>query len=161
MPETTFTAPLAVIMVNDQKIGKVRNLNFTENIQRGDVMGLGELTLQEAPATAIRCQFSAGSYMIDMKRFGTVKDPFWPVDAKNPGELIRTILLGEKPVALHIYRKTAGNVDSNDIVTSDGPLSRIGIIQDCLLNSRTWEISEGNLAGRNLNGIYFTPIYQI
>jgi hypothetical protein len=161
MPAETFTAPLAIIKINNQSVGKIRNLSFTENLQRGEVMGLGEVTLQEAPVTSIRCQFQAGSYMLNLKKLGTVKDPFWPVDALDAKTLLNTIILGETPVSIHVYKKTAGAVDANGIVTSEGPMERIGIISDCYVNSRSWEISEGNLGGKNISGIYFTPIFLV
>lgn len=161
MPAETFTAPLAIIKINNQSVGKIKQLSFTENIQRGEVIGLGELTLQEAPAVAIRCQFQAGAYMINLKKLGTIKDPFWPVDALDAKTLLNTILLGETPVTIHVYRKTAGAIDANGIVTSEGAMERIGIISDCYVNSRSWEISEGNLAGKQISGIYFTPIFLI
>lgn len=161
MAENTLTAPLAIIKINNQSVGKIRNLSFTENMQRGEVMGIGEVTLQEAPVVAIRCQFQAGSYLIDLKKFGAVKDPFWPVDATDTKTLLNTILLGETPVSIHVYRKTAGNVDANGIVTSEGNLERVGIISDCYLNSRSWEISEGSLAGKSISGIYFTPVFLV
>lgn len=161
MPETVFTAPLAAIVVNNQTVGKIRSLTFTENLQRGEVMGIGEVNLQEVPVLAIRCTFTADSYVIDLKKLGTIKDPFWPVDALDAKSLLQTILLGEQPVSLHIYKKTQGTVDGNGIVTSTGTLRRIGIAEDCYVDSRNWSIQEGNVSGKNISGRYLTPIYQI
>ena len=55
-----FTAALAIIEINGVPVGKIRTLQFTENIQRAEVQGLGSLTLSEVPPTAIRCSFTAG-----------------------------------------------------------------------------------------------------
>lgn len=161
MAEThTFTAPLAAIEIGGVRVGLIRTLNGTENIQRGEVQGLGELNLQEVPPISIRCTFTASSYMVNMKKLGTIKDPFWPVDAKDPKTLINTLLLGEKPVHIHIYRKTAGTVDpTTGLVLTEGNFERIAIIQDCYLDSRTWNISEGNIAGKDISGRYLTPTY--
>lgn len=159
-----FTAPLAIVMINNQKVGKIRNLNFTENIQRGEVQGLGEVNLKEAPITSVRCQFQAGSFMIDLKKFGTIEDPFWPVNATDAETLLRTIVLGETPVAIHVYKRTAGSTQGNSqqvLVTSEGALQRIGIAQDCYVNSRSFEISDGAVAGKNISGIYLTPIFLV
>ena len=159
--EKTFTAPLAVIMINGKKVGKIRNLTFTENIQRGEVQGIGSLTLQEVPAVAMRCQFQASSYMINLKTFGTENDPFVAQNLKSVQELVNTLLLGEAPVTIAVYKKTSGSVNNEGIVTSEGALERIGIANDCYLDSRSFEISEGNISGKNISGRYLTPMFLI
>lgn len=158
--DNVFTAPLATIVINNQTVGKIRSLTFNESIQRGEVVGLGEVTLQEVPILAIRCTFTADAYTIDLKKLGTVKDPFWPVDALDAKTLLQTILLGEQPVSLHVYKKTVGTSE-NGLVTSLGKLQRIGIAEDCYVDSRNWSIQEGNVSGKNISGRYLTPIYQI
>lgn len=160
MENKVFTAPLATIVINNNVVGKIRGLTFTENVQRGEVMGIGDVTLQEVPIIAIRCTFTADSYMIDLKKLGTVKDPFWPVDSKDPMTLLQTLLLGEQPVSIHVYRKTAGSVNEDGLVTSRGKLQRIGVAENCYIDSKTWNIQEGNVSGKNISGRYLTPIYQ-
>lgn len=155
--ETTFTAPLASIEINGVKVGLIKDFSATENIQRGEVQGLGSLTLKEVPAISMRCTFTASSYLINLKQFGTIKDPFWPVDAGDPTKLVNTLLLGEKPVNIHIYRKTAGPIDSNGIVTTEGNMKRVAVIENCYLDSKTWNINEGNVGGKNISGRYLTP----
>lgn len=159
--DKVFTAPLATIVINNQAVGKIRNLTFSETVQRGEVMGLGEVTLQEVPILGIRCTFTADSYVIDLKKLGTVKDPFWPVDVKDSKTLLQTLLLGEQPVSLHVYKKVAGSVDGNGIVTSLGKLKRMGIAENCYVDSRNWNIQEQNVSGKNISGRYLTPIYQM
>lgn len=160
MPNSTFTAPLAAIEINGVRVGLIKNLNFSENIQRGEVQGLGELNLQQVPAISMRCTFSASSYLINLKKLGTVKDPFWPVDATDYKSLSNTLLLGEKPVSIHIYRKTAGAVDTvSGIVTSEGSYERVAVVQDCYLDSKTWNIAEGQIGGKDITGRYLTPTY--
>lgn len=160
MPNSTFTAPLAAIEINGVRVGLIKNLNFSENIQRGEVQGLGELNLQQVPAISMRCTFSASSYLINLKKLGTVKDPFWPVDATDYKGLSNTLLLGEKPVSIHIYRKTAGTVDTTSgIVTSEGSYERVAVVQDCYLDSKTWSIAEGQIGGKDITGRYLTPTY--
>lgn len=159
MAEKVLTAPLAVIMINNKKVGKIRNLTFTENITRGEVQGLGSPSLQEVPVIAVRCQFQAGSYAISLKQLGTVMDPFIPQGITTAEQLLNTLLLGETPVSIHIYKKTAGTISNEGVVVSEGALERIGIATDCYLDSRSFEISEGNIAGKNITGRYLTPIF--
>lgn len=157
MGEKTLSAPLAVIQINGVSVGKIRNLTCTENIQRGEVQGLGSFKLEEVPPTLIRCTFSASSYSIDYSKFGTIQDPFWP-QGQDYATVARTLLLNNTPVSIHLYRKVADRIDSaSGLVVSD-KLERFLIIQDAFLDSKSFNISEGTLAGKDLNGRYLTPI---
>lgn len=164
----TFSAPLAIIRAgnNGAAIGKIRNLNFQENIQRANVQGLGVVTLQEVPATAIMCNFTADSYAINLRKFGTVTDPFWPVDAVSAEQLLNSVLLGERGIQLHIYRKIPARIPQNftaEQLLKDNEVSEqtIAIIQDCYLTTKTFQIAEGQVAGKTINGVYLTPIWNI
>lgn len=158
--EKTFTAPLAAIEIAGVRVGLIKTLTFTENVQRQEVIGLGSITVQEVPPTVIRCTFTADSYLINLRKFGTIKDPFWPVDAADSKTLVNTILLGEKPVSIHVYRKTAGTPDpATGLVTEEGNFERIAVAGDCYLDSKTWNISEQQIGGKNISGRYLTPIF--
>lgn len=164
----TFSAPLAIIRAgsNGAAIGKIKNLTFQEQINRANVQGLGVVTLQEVPAVLINCNFNASTYAINLKKFGTVTDPFWPVAATSAEQLLNAILLGEAPVQLHVYKRVPTRVPINftaEQLLKDSEVSEetIGIIQDCYLNSRVFEISEGQVAGKNITGVYLTPIWNI
>lgn len=168
MPET-FSAPLAIIRAGSSgtAIGKIRNLQFQEQIQRANVQGLGVVTLQEVPATLINCSFSASSYAINLKKFGTIQDPFWPVEASSAEQLLNAILLGDVPVQIHVYKRipVGGRIPANFtaqelLQNSEVGEQTIGIIQDAHLNSRTFEIAEGQVAGKNITGVYLTPIWN-
>ena len=107
MPNKVFTAPLAIIRAGagGTAIGKIRNLQFQENIQRGEVQGLGALCLSEVPVTSIRCQFNASSYLISLKKLGNVNDPFWPVDATDPVTMANALCLERKGLPFKFLRK--------------------------------------------------------
>jgi hypothetical protein len=59
-----FTAPKAFIKIDNEVAGYVRNLTFSENVQRANVQGLGSLTYQEAPPVVYTCQWSVSQYFI-------------------------------------------------------------------------------------------------
>lgn len=164
----TFSAPLAIIRAgsNGAAIGKIRNLNFQEQIQRANVQGLGVVTLQEVPATLINCSFNASTYAINMKKFGSIEDPFWPVAAVSAEQLVNSVLLGEQPVQLHVYKRIPTRVPQNFtadelLLNSEVSEQTIAIIQNCYLTSKTFEIAEGQVAGKNISGVYLTPVWNI
>lgn len=162
-----FSSPLAIIRAgsNGTAIGKIRNLSFQENIQRANVQGLGALTLSEVPATLITCNFNASTYAINMKKFGSIKDPFWPTDATGLTQLINSILMGETGVQLHIYRRVPARIPQNftaEQLLKDSEVGEetIAIIQDCFLTTKSFEISEGQVAGKTISGVYLTPVWN-
>ena len=63
----TFSGPLAIIKVNGQAIGKMKTVNYNENVNRGRVGGLGTLNPLEVPALAWDGTLSCDSYLIDFK----------------------------------------------------------------------------------------------
>lgn len=158
MAETrTFSAPKAFIKINNQVAGFVRNLTFSENIQRANVQGLGSLTLQEAPAVSYTCQWSVGQYFISfntpvfkemLKKFGTIE------------QIKNSLVLGDIAFDITVYSKTATSTDGNSkLVTEvDNTGQTIARLQGCLLNTQNFEISEGGISGYNVSGIYLEPV---
>jgi len=151
-----FTAPLAIIEINGIAIGKLRDLQFSEQCQRAEVQGIGRLTLVEVPALTFRCTFTASSYMVDCRKLGDVPDPFWPRYAKTPTEFANTIIMGEKTVNLHVYSKIPAETN-NDIVTAIDRF-KMAVIENCYLDSTTFQIQENQVAGKNISGRYLEPI---
>ena len=78
-----FTAAKAFIKIDNEIAGYCRNLNFSENVNRANVQGLGSLTYQEAPAVAYTCQWSVSQYFLSfetpimrkmLKKFGSIAE---------------------------------------------------------------------------------------
>lgn len=155
-----FTAALAIIEIGGISVGKIKSLQFTENVQRGEVQGIGSLSLAEVPAISIRCSFTADSYAIDFSKLGTVPDPFWPTSAKTAAEFANTILLNEKGVNLHIYSKIPKTTSASGIVT-DISRYKMGVVSECFLDSRVFSIQEAQVSGKNITGRYLEPMSTI
>lgn len=158
-----FTAPMAIIKIGGVAVGKIKNLQFTENVQRGEVQGIGRLTLSEVPPLSVRCSFTADSFLINFDKLGTVPDPFWPTAATTPEIFANSMILGEVGVSLHVYSKLKGagyvppTLGSGPLVTTvDEGL--MGIAYECYLDSRTFSIQEQQIAGKNLSGRYLEPL---
>lgn len=158
MATRTLTAPLAIIEYNGVAIGKIRTLRLTETWQRGEVRGVGETTAQEVPILSFSGTFTASTYMIDMSKLGSIKNPFLNRSTGTLKVLLDTILLDEQGVNIHIYRKTAQTVDSNTGLVTESGKERVGIMESSFMDSQNWDISENNLSGQDLSGRYLNPI---
>jgi hypothetical protein len=152
-----YTAPKAYIKIDNEVAGYVRNLNFSENVQRVNVQGLGSLTLQEAPAVVYTCQWSVSQYFISfntpimqkmLKKFGSI------------AEIKNSLVLGDIAFDITMYAKTVASEDANSkLVTEvDNTGNTIARLQGCLVNSQSFQLQEGGIAGTDINGIYLEPI---
>jgi hypothetical protein len=159
MPSQTFTAPQAHVVIDGQVAGFVRNLTWTENIQRNEVRGLGSLYAQEAPAVSASNSFNVDMFFIDFKR---------PVVKKllnrtgGAQALMNTLSLGDIPMSISVYRKTVKTMDSNTklITEIDKTGEEIVVIRDALVNAQNWGLAEQGIASLGTSGIYLTPTCQ-
>lgn len=152
-----FSAPRAFIKIDNEVAGYVRNLSFSENVTRANVQGLGNLTLQEAPAVLYLCQWSVSQYFLSfdtpvmrrlLKKFGTIE------------QIKNSFAVGDIYFDLTIYKKTIVSEDAqNKLVTEvDNTGETIARLQHCLLNNAAFQIAEGGIAGTDISGIYLEPI---
>ena len=147
---------MAVIKINGYASGYMRSLTFTENIQRGEVKGISNLALQEVPATGVMCSFSADFFFISLAR---PEVRAFLMRDQGLDAFINTLILGETPIQLDIYRKVASNV-VNGVVLGITPEGKtIASIRDAYTNSQNVTISDSQVSGTSINGIYLTPVF--
>jgi len=160
MAERTLTAPLAIIKVNNQVVGKCSSLNATETFRRGDVRGLGRMTSEEKPVVGWDGSLSVGFYTIDMKKLGNVASKHFGVNRESGSlkKFINTVLLNDIGVDIYVYKKDAEVVDSaTGLVTSyeDGDFA---VFEKCLMDNMSISITEGNVSGQNASFTYLNPV---
>lgn len=157
MDNKVFSAPKAHIIIEGQIAGFVRNITFTENVQRNDVRGLGNLYSVEVPAVSATNTFSIDQFFLSFKtpqmkklvnRYGGVEP------------LKNTLAMGEIPISINIYKKTVRSLDLNlRLVTEvDKTGEEIAILRDCFIDSQNFSLAEGGIAGSNISGRYLTPV---
>lgn len=157
MPNRTFTAPKAYITFNEKPAGYIRNISFTENINRADVQGLGRLTKQEVPATMYTCTFNTDFFFISfnepevremINRFGGVE------------EFKNTLILGEFPFSITFYSKVAATTDPNSrLVTTTTPTGiTVAVLRQCYIDSQSFTLAEGGIASLTTSGRYLEPV---
>jgi hypothetical protein len=153
--QKTLSAPIAVIKINGFASGYMQTVRCTENIQRGEVKGIGNLTLQEVPAVGYTCQLTADFFFISLKRpeiqalvnrAGSVK------------QFLDTLSLAEFPIQIHLYKKKK-LAELNNLVTEvDNEGETIAVIRDFYPDSQSFNIAENQVSGINITGRYLTPV---
>jgi hypothetical protein len=154
----TLSAPIALIEINGKFVGKMRSIRVQEQIQRGDVRGIGELVSLEKPILAVNCTFSASSAMVSLKKLGTIDNPFVKRDVQTSQQFKDTILLRDFGVNIHIYRKVPVAGSIIDGVVTETDKDRVAIIENAFLDSQSFSIDEGNVAMSDISGTYLNPI---
>lgn len=153
--QKTMTAPRAIIKVNGQAIGYMKNIKLTETINRGSVMGIGRLVKRELPALSITCTWNCDFYLIDMSRTGVPGLNKRKVQSMEQYQ--DTLMLFETPVDIYIYKKEKDAVTTEGIVTSTIE-AEFAILRDVYLNSESVDISENQISGQNQSGEYLDPV---
>lgn len=157
MATQTFTAPKAYITIENQVAGFVRNITFTENIQRQDIRGLGQLYAQEVPAVSASNSFSLDQFFLDFER---------PVMKKllnrygGAEALKNTLSLGDLPISINIYKKEIVSIDPTTKLATqvNNAGKEIAILRDCFVDSQNWTLAEGGIASTTVSGRYLTPV---
>lgn len=146
---------LAIIRKNGTAIGRMRNVRWTENTRRGDVRGIGRLTLIEAPALEHGGTLTCDFYEVDFRTTG-IPDAVRR-DVQTTQEFEDQLLLDHDGVQLDIFKKV------KDVVDPDTGLIRskvepYAIIKRLLIESEGADITEGAISGHNQSFRYLDPI---
>lgn len=153
----TVTGPIALIRVKGYAIGKIRDFRATETYARAEVRGIGSLKAEEAPILSHSGTFTIDSFLVNLKSSGVRQ--LLNRTVSSPQQFVNTVLLGnEEGVDIHVYKKVADAVDdATRVVTSVGE-NAIAIIRKCLLDSMSFNISEGQISTHSQTGRFLEPI---
>lgn len=156
MDPKVLTAPLALIKIGGVTVGKIKNIRVQEQYQRGNVMGIGALISQEKPILGIQCSFNCSSYVISIKKLGTIDNPFVTRGATTTDQFVNTVLTQDNGVDIYIMKKGAKTIN-NGIVT-EASEENLFVIKNAFLTSQSFDIQEGQISGSDMSGEYLEPI---
>jgi hypothetical protein len=149
-----LTGPMAVIKVNGQAVGKMKDIRVNETFRRQPVKGLGQLYADEMPVLDFEGTVSCSYYNIDLKKAmlaGSITR-----SANDVEEFTANLLLQEKGVQLDILQrvKVGTNPDGSPKVGFKTYCS----IRELFLNRQSFNISEGQISGRDEEFNHTSPI---
>jgi hypothetical protein len=152
----TLTAPLAIIKINRESSGFMRNVRVTETIQRADVKGISNLLTREVPAVGITCSLSCDFFFISLKRPEMRK---FLMRDQGKDILVNTLILGEVPTEIQILRKVGVFDQSGELVIDLDTPKTIASINDFYAETQNFDITENQVSGANISGRYLTPVF--
>lgn len=157
---------IAVIKVGGIAIGRMRSISAQESYQRLDVQGLGTIYTQEAPVVkfsgTLTCEFMSISFANEGIRDAIRRDLPNLASRVFEGEVSLEDQLSidsDRGVQIDVFKKIEG------VINPDGTIKPkavpYAIIRNCLIESDSFNISEGAIAGKNQSFRFLTPIQYV
>ena len=155
MANEVFTAPLALIKVDNVTVGKMRSLRASENYRRGRVVGIGNVKASELPLLEFLGSISCSAYNIDFKNhFLTQKALNRGTD--NVRNFVNTVLLREDGFSLVVMRKVIDST-TNNIITPK--YETFAVMRNLFITSDGFNLDESGISNRDSAFDYIDPIY--
>ena len=157
MATKVMTAPLAIIKVDGIAVGKMKSIRVNENIRRGRVQGIGELTPSEIPALEWSGSLNAGFYSITFNNQDQLIKTALLRNVNNLQEFVDTVLLQENGIQIDIMKKVKDFQDPNTGIIYP-QFELFASIRGAFSTKESFDISEGQISGRDVDFEYITPI---
>ena len=165
MADKVLTGAIAIIKSGGQVVVRMRSVRCQESYRRQPVVGLGTIIASEKPVTGfdatISCDFmevslkASGIPSAIRRKFANIQSQVFDGNASFEDQL----LLDADGVQIDIYKKVA------DILQPDGTIKPkavpYAIVRRCLIESDSFDISEGNVAGRSQSFAYLDPLVEL
>lgn len=159
-----LSGAIALIIVGDQVIGKMKSVRCQETIRRMPIRGIGTILPSEQAVVewdgTLNCEFME----IDFTKTGITNAirralPNIASQVLNEKSSFEDqLVLDTEGVQVNIFKKVSDIVDANGIIKPK--LKPYAIVRNCLIDSESFDISEGSIAGHSQSFKYLTPITQ-
>ena len=149
-----ITGALALFKTRGIPIGYMRNIRTTENFQRVEVRGMGELVTQETPVVSFSGTISCDFFTI------SIKESAFPNalrrDFQNVKEWTEHILLDDLGVQLDIFKKVKDVIDDQGRIKAKPEI--LASIPRLYIDSNSFDIADGQASGTSQSFRFLDPI---
>lgn len=162
MVDNVLTGAIALIKVDGQVIGRMRNVRCTENMRRVPVRGIGTIMPSEQAVTEWDGTLSCDFMEVEFQKTGITNAirrifPNIASQVLNGNESFEDqLVLDVDGVQIDIFKKVKDVVDANGIIKPK--LKPYAIVKKCLIESDSFDISEGSIAGHSQSFKYLVPL---
>lgn len=160
--DTVLTGAIALIKVQGQVIGKMKSVRCQEQIRRQPVRGIGTIIPSEQAVTEWEGTLSCEFMEIEFQKTG-ITNAIRRIFPNIASQVLTgntsfedQLVLDVDGVQIDIFKKVT------DIVNPDGTIKPkvipYAIVKKCLIESDSFDISEGSIAGHSQSFKYMTPL---
>lgn len=160
---TVLTGAIALIKVDGQVIGKMKSVRCQENMRRVPVRGIGTILPSEQAVTewegTLSCEFMSVDFRNDgiknaiRRIFPNIASQILTGNASFEDQLV----LDTEGVQIDIFKKITDIIDPAT-GTIKPKLRPYAIVRKCLIESDSFDISEGAIAGHSQSFKYLQPL---
>lgn len=162
MADKVLTGAIALIKVDGVVIGKMRGVRCQESMRRLPVRGLGTIIPSEQAVVewegTLSCDFmeikfqTTGITNAIRRIFPNIVSQVLNGNSSFEDQLV----LDTQGVQVDIYKKVADVINAQGIITPT--LQPYASVQNCLIESDSFDISEGAIAGHSQSFKYLVPL---
>lgn len=160
--ETILTGAIALIKVDGVVIGKMRSVRCQENMRRVPVRGIGTIMPSEQAVVEWDGSLSCDFMEILFQKTG-IKNAIRRVFPNIGSQVLNgnasfedQLILDVDGVQIDIFKKVSDVVDAQGIIKPK--LVPYAIVKNCLIESDSFDISEGSIAGHSQSFKYLVPL---
>lgn len=158
-----FTGAIALIKVKGKVIGKMKTIRCQESMRRQPVVGLGTIIPSDAPVTGwsgtLSCEFmevrfeESGITDGIKRKFSSPKSQVLTGGESFEDQLV----LDSEGVQVDIFKKITDIIDPVTGIIKPKAVPYVTVL-NCLIESDSFDISEGGIAGHSQTFQYLLPI---
>lgn len=157
-----LTGAIALIKVEGEVIGKMRSVRYQEQIRRQPVRGIGTIIATEQPVVEWNATLNCEFIEIEFQKTG-IKNAI----KRNFSSVLSQVAIGAESFEDQLVLNTEGvQVDIfkkvSDVVNPDGTIKPklipYAVIKQCLIESDSFDITDGGLAGHSQSFQCLSPL---
>lgn len=160
--DKVLTGALALIKVDGQVIGKMKSVRCQETMRRQPVRGIGTILPSEQAVIEWDGTLSCEFMEVDFKKTGitnAIRRAFSNIASQvliGEASFEDQLVLDSDGVQVDIFKKVS------DVLNPDGTikpkLTPYAIVKRCLIESDSFDINEGAIAGHSQSFKYLDPL---
>ncbi len=155
MSGKVFTGALGIVKIGSTVIGKMQSISANENYNRTAIGGIGTIYDTDVPITKFSGSFTAAYTLIDWNLAARIEGQK-RVGVGSAAQFEMNAILADTPITIDVYKKVSDGLDGNGNVKQDANLAFQ--INDCYMDSESFNLAEGGVGSHNQSFRYLTPI---
>jgi hypothetical protein len=159
----TVTGAIALIKVNGSVIGLMKTVRVQESVRRQPVRGIGTILPSAQEVVEWDGTLSCDSMLVDFKNGGVpgaIRRVFPNIASQvlnGNSSFEDQLVLDGDGVQVDIYKKITDVIDVNTGIIT--PTTKpVAIVKNCLIESDSFDITEGSISGHSQSFKYLTPV---